>query len=91
MAELLVAGTTATDSTEFTLADGQRKTLFIKPASGTVAPTGALYTLKIKTSGATWVDVTDFDANDCPFSVDGNGTFKASRQVSVFSTGLDGN
>lgn len=91
MAELLAAGTTGVDSSEFTLTDGQRKTLFIKPASGEDAPTGAFYDLKVKTSGATWVIVARFDANDCPYNINGNGTFKCTRIVSLYSTGLDGN
>lgn len=91
MAELLAAGTSEADSVEFTIADGQRKTLFIKPASGTLAPEAAPWVLKQKTSGATFVDHMTFTASDCPLNVNGNGTFKCTRLASSYSTGLDGN
>lgn len=90
MAELIAVGTTEVDSAEFTLADGQRKTLMIKPASGTLASEGAPYTLKQKTSGGTFVDHMTFTASDCPFNVNGNGIFKVTRLISSYSTGLDG-
>jgi len=91
MAELLAVGTTEADTAEFTIADGQRKTLFIKPASGTAVPEGAPYVLKQKTSGATFVEHLTFTASDCPFNINGNGTFIVTRLASVYSTGLDGN
>jgi len=91
MAELIPAGTTQLDSAEFTIADGQRKTLFIKPASGVVAPESAPYVLKQKTSGATFVEHLTFTASDCPFNINGNGTFLVTRLASTYSTGLDSN
>lgn len=91
MAELLATGTTEADTAEFTLTDGQRKTLFIKPESGTSAPEGASYVLKQKTFGGTFVDHVTFTASDCPFNINGNGIFKVTRMQSSYSTGLDGN
>ena len=91
MAELLAAGTTQADTAEFTIADGQRKTLFIKPASGTSAPEGAPYILKQKTSGGTFVEHLTFTSSDCPFNINGNGIFMVTRLVSTYSTGLDSN
>lgn len=91
MAELIPVGTTQVDSAEFTIADGQRKTLFIKPASGTATPEGAPYILKQKTSGATFVEHLTFTASDCPFNINGNGTFLVTRLSSSYSTGLDSN
>jgi len=90
MAELLAVGTTEADTAEFTIADGQRKTLMIKPASGTVAPEGAPYVLKQKTFGGTFVDHLTFTSSDCPFNINGNGIFKVTRLLSSYSTGLDG-
>ena len=89
MAELLAVGTTEADTAEFTIADGQRKTLMIKPASGTLAPEGSPYVLKQKTSGGAFVEHLTFTASDCPFNINGNGIFKVTRLLSLYSTGLD--
>ena len=91
MANAIAAGTGA-GSTTFTLADGQRKTVNITPATSGKAPTGCFYILsKQIAAGANYQQFLEFDANKCPFSINGNGAWKIERDTTrhPVSTALD--
>jgi hypothetical protein len=91
MPNAIPAGTGVGASTEFTLADGQRKTVTITAASGSVAaPTGSYYVLE-KKYGSDFQPYLQFDAADTPFNVQGNGIWRVSRNTArhPVSTALD--
>ena len=91
MANAIASGTGAASSAEFTLADGQRKTVTITASTGSVtAPTGCFYILEKKYS-TFFTPYMDFDANDSPFNVQGNGTWRISRDITrhPVATALD--
>ena len=92
MANAIAAGTGA-GSTTFTLSDGQRKTVSITNGSGSGSvPTGSYYILsKQIAAGSNYTPWLTFDASDCPFNVNGNGTWKIERDTTQhpYSTALD--
>lgn len=91
MANAIAAGTGA-GSTTFTLADGQRKTVNITAAVSGKAPAGSYYILsKQIAAGSNYAQFLEFDATKCPFSVNGNGTWKIERDTTrhPVSTALD--
>ncbi len=84
MAELIAAGSGAA-SAEFTLANGERATLYIKQKdSAEVA-----YQLDHKTSGGGYEPFARLDTSNTPINVDGNGTFRLSRIITGKSSGVD--
>lgn len=88
MAELIAVGSTEA-SAEFTLANGERATLFIKPATAGVNPVGAKYRISHKTPSSTYVPFIEMTGGEQPLNINGNGTYQVTRLATGVSSGMD--
>jgi hypothetical protein len=91
MAEIIAPGTTLANSADFTVVAGTPRTLYIKP-NGMDGPASAGdYFIQWKDSGGFYhTSITLNSANITDKgTIFGAGTFRAQRQPSVYSTGMD--
>lgn len=85
--ELVAAGTTLVSSSDFTLTAGSPRTLFLKYAANAGGP--ILYYIQHKNADATYTTKVVMTPSHDPLTLDGSGVFRAQRQASAASSGLD--
>lgn len=89
MAELIAAGTTEVDSSDFTIADGESVTVFLKSGTGGRVVDGAKATVSIKSSGGHYFPVGELNHNAPAQVIQANGTFRVTRHANATSFGVD--
>lgn len=89
MANIIASGATELDSSEFTLTDGQRATLFI---TGT-ADANALASVKIKAADGTFSTIGMLTKSQPAMILDsaGSNTYKVTRAAAATAFGVDKN
>lgn len=87
---LLTAGTTAATSSDFTNAVNASVYLYAKPATTLTAIGGAFWMIDIqKKTGTDYYTVASLTPRLMAVVLDGAGTFRLSRPVTVTSVGCD--
>lgn len=89
MAELIAAGITEVDSSDFTLTSGDQVTIFLKDAAGPTVGYDAIAMVQIKCAGGEYYNVGRIDF-DVPAKVlSAPGTYRVKKLASVASFGVD--
>lgn len=85
--ELVAAGTTLANSADFTIAAGSPRTLYLKYAANAGGP--ILYYIQHKNADNTYTTKVVMTPSHDPLTLDGSGVFRAQRQATAGSSGLD--
>ena len=89
MAELIATGTAQADSSDFTLADGQSTTIFLKDASSDSVPAQCAANVQIKSADSVYYTIHVI-TDRCPAIVlDAPGTYRVRKQASITTFGVD--
>ena len=89
MAELIATGRAQADSSDFTLADGQSTTIFLKDASYDSVPAQCAANVQIKSADSVYYTIHVITAR-CPAIVlDAPGTYRVRKQASITTFGVD--
>jgi hypothetical protein len=90
MAQLLAAGTAAADSADIVVAAGTPATVFIGSAVTDTPPdSGAVYALKIKSTGGVYTQIGQLDCASPQRSINTPGTYRISRIATGASSSLE--
>ena len=87
MAELIAPGTTAANSADFTLTDGQSATLYLKTAGPAIAP-ASIAVIQVK-SGASYFTIGQLTTGDPMQVLQAAGTFRVVRKPHTIAFGVD--
>jgi len=85
--ELVAAGTTLANSSDFTLTAGSPRTLFLRYSASAGSP--IKYYIQHKNSDSTYTTSVVLTPDNDPLTLDGSGVFRAQRQASAASSALD--
>jgi hypothetical protein len=85
--ELLATGTTLANSADFTIVAGAPRTLFLKYDANAGGP--IQYFIQHKNADSTYTTKVVMTPSYDPLTLDGSGVFRAQRQASAASSGLD--
>lgn len=77
-------GTTAVNSSDFTLATGESATLSIRGTGG-----GARVAIQIKASDSTYIDLGYIDSQNPSTVLTAVGTFRCAKAASTIAFGVD--
>lgn len=89
MAELIATGTTAADSADFELSDGESTTLFLKKATSGSVDVSAFAEVQIKDAGGAYHPVTGLSFHQPSIVLAAPGTYRVSRPASSTAFGVD--
>lgn len=86
--ELLATGTSAANSSDFTLAAGESATLFLKDADGGGLNSRALVYLEVKDETGQYTTIDSLTTNKPGFVLTAIGTFRVRRPAGGDSCGV---
>jgi hypothetical protein len=88
MAEIIAPTTSSGTSADFTLADGDSTTIFLKDADSNSVPADAVAVVQIK-SGTQYFSIGVVDVSAPAKVLQAPGTFRVFKHVSSTSVGVD--
>lgn len=91
MANILASGTTAAQSSPFTLAVGDVATVFITQGAVSSLAYGSFAQIQVQDASSNWIDVTGgaMSSADAIKSIGSPGTYRVARLVSATAFGID--
>jgi hypothetical protein len=89
MASLIASGTTAEDSSDFTVVAGTPVTIFLHDAAGPNVPGDCTAAIQVKSSGSQYFTVGVLDGNNPARVITGPGTYRVSKFASATAFGVD--
>lgn len=88
MAELIATGTSATSSSDITVAAGSTATIFLKDADGGAIQNGARVLIEIKDTAGNYTTIGELNYQVPCLVIAGAGTYRVRRLATGISVGV---